>query len=99
MHDLTGFQRDLLGIIGRLGSPMGLDVKEEYEVTYGVRSVNHGRLYPNLDKLAEKGLVEKGTMDDRTNEYSLTPRGVDAVVVHYEWWEETVDRLEEYDGE
>jgi DNA-binding PadR family transcriptional regulator len=36
--------------------------------------IHHGRLYPNLDTLVDKGLVEKGQKDRRTNVYSITNR-------------------------
>jgi DNA-binding PadR family transcriptional regulator len=32
-------------------------------------------LYPNLDALVEAGFLEKGKLDDRTNEYRLTEAG------------------------
>jgi len=34
-----------------------------------------GRLYPNLDRLVKKGLVEKGEKDCRANVYTVTKRG------------------------
>lgn len=74
MHDLTGFQRDLLFIVAGLEGPNGLTVKDELEQYYG-EEVRHGRLYPNLDTLVEMGLVEKGQKDRRTNEYTLLPPG------------------------
>lgn len=74
MHDLTGFQRDMLYVIAGLENQHGLAVKDEFEEYYETK-INHGRLYPNLDTLVETGLVEKGKIDDRTNSYSLTRRG------------------------
>jgi len=74
MYDLTGFQRDLLYVLAGLDSPHGLAVKDELETYYG-GEINHGRLYPNLDTLVEKGLVQKGKRDERTNTYELTRRG------------------------
>jgi hypothetical protein len=75
-RDLTGFQRDLLEAIQRLEhdgvNPSGQEVKVEAE-TMLREDVNHGRLYPNLDALVEAGLVEKGSIDRRTNAYHLTP--------------------------
>ncbi|MDL0145688.1 helix-turn-helix transcriptional regulator, partial [Halobacterium salinarum] len=50
MHDLTGFQRDLLYVIGGLNEPHGLAVKAEMEEYYE-SEIHHGRLYPNLDTL------------------------------------------------
>ena len=74
MYDLTAFQRDLLYVIGGLDHPHGLRVKETLEDYYG-DEINHGRLYPNLDVLVTKGLVEKGRKDRRTNYYELTRQG------------------------
>ncbi|MCD2199269.1 MULTISPECIES: PadR family transcriptional regulator [unclassified Halobacterium] len=74
MDDLTGFQRDLLVVTAGLEDPNGLDIKDELEQYYE-SDINHGRLYPNLDTLVEKGLIEKGQHDERTNEYGVTPRG------------------------
>jgi PadR family transcriptional regulator PadR len=84
MHDLTGFQRDLLVVIAGLDEPHGLAVKEELEEYYGTE-VTHGRLYPNLDELVEKGLVEKGQKDRRTNVYHLTQRGRRELDARQEW--------------
>lgn len=74
MYDLTGFQRDLLFVIAGLEEPHGLAIKDELE-NYYEKEVHHGRLYPNLDELVEKGLAEKGKQDRRTNIYSVTRRG------------------------
>jgi len=71
MHDLTGFQRDLLCIVTGLDDPHGLAVKDELE-NYYESEIHHGRLYPTLDTLVEKGLVEKGELDKRTNVYTVT---------------------------
>lgn len=84
MHDLTGFQRDLLYVIAGFDEPHGLAVKDELE-TYYDTEVHHGRLYPNLDTLIDKGLVEKGEIDRRTNYYSLTNRGVRELEARREW--------------
>jgi len=66
MDELTGFQRDLLYVIAGFDRPSGQDIKEEIDGHYS-SEVNHGRLYPNLDTLVNKGLVEKGQLDRRTN--------------------------------
>ena len=45
----------MLYVIAGLDEPHGLAIKEELEGYYE-SEVNHGRLYPNLDTLVEKGL-------------------------------------------
>lgn len=84
MHDLTGFQRDLLVVIAGLEEPHGLAIKEELE-DYYESEVNHGRLYPNLDEVVSKGLVEKGQKDRRTNVYRLTARGKREIEARQDW--------------
>jgi DNA-binding PadR family transcriptional regulator len=84
MYDLTGFQRDLLYVVAGLDDPHGLAVKEELEEYYE-KDVHHGRLYPNLDTLVEKGLVDKGRQDRRTNYYSITRRGRREIEAREEW--------------
>lgn len=76
--ELTRFQLDILTILADAdadGGTYGLEVKDRLEDRYGV-TVNHGRLYPNLDDLADQGLVSKREIDKRTNGYKLTARGV-----------------------
>lgn len=84
MYDLTGFQRDLLYVIAGLDEPHGLGIKDELEEYYE-SEVHHGRLYPNLDTLVDKGLAEKGKVDDRTNSYTLTRRGRRELEDRREW--------------
>ena len=84
MNDLTGFQRDLLYAIAGLEDPHGLAIKDELEEYYE-KEVHHGRLYPNLDTLVNKGLVEKGVLDRRTNVYKLTARGHREIEARREW--------------
>lgn len=84
MHDLTGFQRDALYVIAGLENPKGLAIKVELDGYYG-SEINHGRLYPNLDTLVEKGLVDKSNKDDQTNEYSLSNRGESEIMARREW--------------
>ena len=89
MYDLTGFQRDTLYIIGGLENPHGLAIKEELEEYYE-QEVHHGRLYPNLDSLVDKGLVDKGEKDRRTNVYNITSRGRREIDAREEWEEQYV---------
>lgn len=90
MYDLTGFQRDLLYVIGGREAPKGLAIKEELDEYYG-QDINHGRLYPNLDVLVDKGLVEKGEKDQRTNAYILTDRGEREIEARREWENDHID--------
>ena len=84
MNDLTGFQRDLLFVIDGLDRPHGLAIKGELE-DYYEKEIHHGRLYPNLDTVVEKGLVEKGKQDQRTNYYTITTRGERVLQNRQEW--------------
>ena len=84
MFDLTGFQRDLLYVIAGQEEPHGLAIKEEMEIYYE-KEVHHGRLYPNLDTLVDKGLVDKSEKDRRTNAYRLTRRGEREIEDRQQW--------------
>lgn len=90
MHDLTGFQRDLLYVIAGADRPSGQTVKEEVEQYYS-SEINHGRLYPNLDTLVNKELVEKGQLDRRTNYYAITEEGLDRISERRDWEAQYVD--------
>jgi DNA-binding PadR family transcriptional regulator len=91
LTDLTGFQRDLLAVIaGHDGPPHGLAIKAALEEHYETE-IHHGRLYPNLDTLVTKGLVEKSQRDRRTNEYTLTSRGRREAEADHEWRAEKLE--------
>ncbi|QRV17745.1 PadR family transcriptional regulator [Haloterrigena salifodinae] len=92
MYDLTGFQRDLLYTAAGLEDPHGLALKEELEEYYE-KEIHHGRLYPNLDTLVDKGLVEKGKADRRTNVYSVTRRGTRELEARRDWEDQYVEDL------
>jgi len=90
--DLTAIQIDLLVVTARLETSLenvhGLAIKESLGDIHG-EEVNRGRLYPNLDKLAEMGIVEKEaqSIDARTNSYRVTVEGfrlLDARRIHIE---------------
>lgn len=76
--ETTGFQRDILCVLCGLNDPKGMEVQSELESYYGPE-VLHARVYQNLDSLAERGLVEKGERDSRTNYYRVTDAGRDAI--------------------
>lgn len=84
MNDLTAFQRDVLYVLAGLDEPKGVDIKDELEEYY-MTEIHHGRLYPNLDTLVERGLVEKGQQDKRTNSYALTDSGYRQLEAHRTW--------------
>ncbi|MDG5820569.1 PadR family transcriptional regulator [Natronococcus sp. A-GB7] len=90
MDDLTGFQRDLLYVIAGADQPSGQDIKSEIEQYYS-SEINHGRLYPNLDTLVNKGLVEKGELDRRTNYYAITDDGERTIRNRREWEQQYAD--------
>ena len=89
MYDLTGFQRDLLYVAVGKDEPHGLALKDELEQYYETE-IHHGRLYPNLDTLVEKGLLEKGQIDKRTNYYQVTQRGRREIEARREWEDQYV---------
>lgn len=90
MDDLTGFQRDLLYVIAGADQPSGQDIKDEIEQYYSAE-INHGRLYPNLDTIVNKELVEKGQLDRRTNYYAITDDGEQAIRDRREWEDQYVE--------
>ena len=93
MDDLTGFQRDILYVTAGLnddaGPPHGLAIQDELEQSYS-GEINHGRLYPSLNTLADMGLLEKGKIDDRTNSYAPTQRGYREIEARREWEQQYV---------
>lgn len=87
MFDLTGFQRDVLIIVDGLDDPSGQEIKEAYEERSG-QEITHGRLYPNLNEMVEKGYLEKGERDSRTNTYNVTGEGRTVHNEHVQWQQE-----------
>ena len=97
MDDLTAFQRDILYVIAGMKNddyPHGLSIKDELDQHYS-GEINHGRLYPNLDQLVEMGLVEKDTLDKRTNSYTLTQRARREIEARREWENQYLDAAAE----
>lgn len=89
LFELTGFQRDLLYVIAGLDKPSGQMVKERIERDIG--EVKHGRLYPNLDTLVDRGFVSKGQHDRRTNYYEISEAGVQALRQRRTWESQFLD--------
>lgn len=80
-EELTRFQIDALTIIAaekRIGTEINDELSEYYD-----KDVNHGQLYPNLDTLVEKGLVDKTPRDRRSHFYAITELGKE--VLHARW--------------
>lgn len=88
--DLTRFQYDILVTLAKIGPCNGLDMKGPLTDYIG-KPVNHGRLYPNLDKLVAAGLISKERVDERTNEYELTAAGEGVLYARYRWLEPAVE--------
>lgn len=86
METLTGFERDLLYVVaGREDSERtGLKLKQDLEEYYG-KEILHGRLYPNLDTLVEKGLLEKEQANRRTNFFRITEKGLRLLENRRDW--------------
>jgi DNA-binding PadR family transcriptional regulator len=89
LFELTGFQRDLLYVIAGLDKPSGQMVKERIERDIG--EVKHGRLYPNLDTLVDRGFVTKGQHDRRTNYYEISEAGIQALQQRQAWERQFLD--------
>lgn len=89
LFELTSFQRDLLYVISGAERPSGQEVKTELQSS--MEEITHGRLYPNLDTLVERGYVEKGESDRRTNFYELTEKGRAGLRDRREWEDQYVE--------
>ncbi|MFC6993789.1 helix-turn-helix transcriptional regulator [Haladaptatus sp. GCM10025707] len=74
--DLTAFQTVLLCLIHRFEGAEGVTLQNALEGLYP-KDINHGRLYPSLDRMVDSGLISKQTKesDKRRKEYALTGRG------------------------
>jgi Fe2+ or Zn2+ uptake regulation protein len=85
--DLSDFQRDLLEVIldaaDRDDPQSGQDLRRELEA-HREETINHGRLYPNLDELTARGLVDCQEIDGRTNGYTPTVAAIELYCEHDE---------------
>jgi DNA-binding PadR family transcriptional regulator len=89
LFELTSFQRDLLYVIAGAEKPSGQEIKTELQSS--MEEITHGRLYPNLDTLVERGYLTKGESDRRTNFYELTEKGMTGLRDRREWEDQYVD--------
>ncbi len=97
MYDLTSAQRDLLYIVNGLNTPSGLEIKKEYQPHYP-RDLTHGRLYPNLDTLVDKGLIRK-LGAGRQNKYEITDRGCRELETRRDWQKAHIQHLDPPESE
>lgn len=82
--DLTRFQFDILAALAQCGgSDYGLGIKSHLQETGRYEHINHGRLYPNLDELVDRGLIQRGEIDRRTNSYTITDAGLAVIRNEY----------------
>jgi len=86
--DLSDFQIRALAAAASLNDSddvaYGLAIKRELEQYYG-DDVNHGRLYPNLDELEEKNLIETSQVDRRTKRYTVSDEGRKMLTADLHW--------------
>ena len=92
---LTGFQRDLLCVIQWLEKAeekvSGRQIKKVLESKdHYAKDIHHGRLYPNLDTLVSKGLVEEISRGERVSEYYLTKQGERDIKLYSEFVQSSV---------
>lgn len=82
--DCTAYQVDILLILADNGPQKGISIRralgDRYEYT------RNSRLYPNLDRLADSGLIEKSpAADGRAKLYRLTDAGRHQVAAYTEY--------------
>lgn len=82
----------MLYVIAGLEQLHGIALKAELEDYYETE-IYHSRLYPNCDLLVDKGLVEKGQRDRRTNTYVLTRRGRRELESPCDWENQYLDAM------
>lgn len=93
VHELSALQRDLLFVIAGTGPASGQALKSELTRAQDVELLP-GVLYSNLDELADAGFVAKGEQDGRTNRYTVTDAGREALRDLLRWQHRYADGLE-----
>lgn len=92
--ELSAFQEAILTVLAAEARP-GVGVRDEVEA-YLNKEVKHGWLYPNLDELVELNLIERGELDGRTNEYSITEAGYNVLYAKLAWQAEQIGTDEQH---
>lgn len=85
--DLSTFQLATLAVLAREGPQYGLALRDELEASTDME-IYGGKLYPNLNQLADENLIEKRELDKRTNEYALTDEGKRILQRYHAWLSE-----------
>ncbi len=81
---LRAIKRDLLVALDRKGSQYGLEIKETLDAQRETE-LTIGRLYPNLDELAEQNLITKDQLTKRANRYEITDYGQQVLHSYRSW--------------
>lgn len=99
---LSGTQRDILAVLAAKGGKPGIEIRNTLNE---IRDIDKSRscIYGELDDLDDKGLVEIGEHDGRTNSYSLSYDGEMQLIGYFTWVQTCIqnyngeldDRLEE----
>lgn len=84
MESLSAVQRDLLFILAGTTRPDGPAIREALQSYYN-SPVSDGQLYPNLNKLADNGFIEKTAVNRRRTRYDLTKKGELAIAARTDW--------------
>ncbi|EMA47961.1 MarR family winged helix-turn-helix transcriptional regulator [Halococcus saccharolyticus] len=87
--DPTRLQISILFGIAGLDDPSGADIADHLE---GRHQNRRDAYYRNLDKLVDRGMVNKNRPDasKRENVYTLTDEGEEMVIEDMEWRQEQV---------
>jgi DNA-binding PadR family transcriptional regulator len=94
--EFSGFRRDILLLLALSEPTNGRGLLDDLS-SLRDEDVNGGRLYPNLNALVDKGLVEKreNYHDDRSHQFRLADRGCQCLREHAQRLSGAVNALEE----
>jgi len=85
LADLTAIRRDVLSVVSKRDGAAGIEIKTGLEKARDREEITVAQIYPALDALVERGLVDKDQSDGRTNSYSITKHGSMALRAHVNW--------------